>query len=73
MATLTKELKEKIDSKSYKELLYDWRFTPVGDPIFQGESGGYISDRMKELRSAPGGDARHVSASKTIGWEETPK
>jgi hypothetical protein len=70
MATLTPELKAKIDSKSYQDLLYDWRFTPVGDTTFQGESGEYFSKRMAELRSAPGGNEKHVSASKKIGWGE---
>jgi len=63
---LTPENKEKIDSMSYEQLLSKWRFAPVGDPWFQGETGHYWGKRMAELR-AKGAD--HVAASKRIGWE----
>jgi hypothetical protein len=66
---LTPENKETIDSYSYQQLLSHWRFAPVGNPWFQGETGDYWGKRMSELRSQPGGDARHVSTSKSIGWE----
>lgn len=69
MATLTPQMKEGIDKKSYTELLYDWRFAPVGDELFQGETGEYYMARMKELRALPGGTEAHVTASKQIGWE----
>lgn len=65
---LTDKLKAEIDAKSYQDLLRRWRFAPVGDLMFQGESGRYWSDRMKELRAEPGGNSVHVGASKTIGW-----
>lgn len=65
---LTPEKKEHIDSLSYEQLLSKWRFAPVGDPWFQGETGDYWSKRMSELRNKPGGNDRHVTASKTIGW-----
>jgi hypothetical protein len=65
---LTPELKTKIDSKSYHELLSRWRFAPNGDTMFEGESGDYWGKRMAELRSQPGGDDAHISASKSIGW-----
>ena len=67
---LTPELKKQIDSRSYESLLQEWRFAPSGKPIFQGESGKYFGDRMAELRAQPGGNERHVSASKSIGWEQ---
>lgn len=67
---LTTKNKEYIDSLSYVDLLHRWRFSPVGDAWFQGETGTYWSERMNELRSRPGGDEQHVSASKFIGWEK---
>jgi hypothetical protein len=63
---LTPELKEEIDGKSYRQLLAKWRFAPVGDPMFQGESGDYWGKRMAELKSADPNEA--VAASKSLGW-----
>jgi len=65
---LTPKLKAQIDAKSYEQLLSRWRFAPVGDPMFQGESGDYWADRMSKMRAEPGGDTRHIVASKSIGW-----
>lgn len=65
---LTPERKAEIDAKSYSDLLNHWRFAPAGDPWFEGETGNYWGARMKELRSEPGGQERHVGASKNIGW-----
>jgi hypothetical protein len=65
---LTEENKKHIDSLSYEALLAHWRFAKAGDPWFQGETGGYWSTRMKELREMPGGDERHTAASKSIEW-----
>jgi|ETNvirnome_2_130_1030620.scaffolds.fasta_scaffold00173_3 hypothetical protein len=65
---LTEENKNHIDSLSYEQLLRKWRFAPVGDPMFQNETGEYWGERMTELRSEPDGNARHVAASKFIGW-----
>ena len=64
---LTAENKAIIDGKSYEDLLRRWRYAPVGDPWFEGETGGYWGERMKELR-ANGAD--HVGASKAIGWDK---
>ena len=66
---LTDEHKRHIDGLAYDALLNKWRFAPVGDPWFQGETGKYWSKRMSELRGLPGGNDTHVSASKRIGWE----
>ncbi|MBU2346602.1 MAG: hypothetical protein KJ888_20625 [Gammaproteobacteria bacterium] len=66
---LTEETKKHIDSLSYTQLLSKWRFAPVGDPWFQGETGDYWSKRMSELRNQPDGNDTHVSASKSLGWE----
>ena len=65
---LTTELKAAIDELPYEEMLRRWRFTPSGDPVFEGESAEYFGKRMAELRAQPGGNDRHVSASKSIGW-----
>lgn len=65
---LTPERKAHIDSLSYEQLLRKSRFAPVGDAWFQGDTGTYWLKRMAELREAPGGNAAHVSASKSIGW-----
>lgn len=65
---LTPELRAEIDSKSYTSLLSGVRFAPIGDPMFEGETGRYWMKRMKDLRSAPGGQEKHVAASKAIGW-----
>lgn len=62
---LTEKLKAEIDQRSYVSLLEQWRMAPLGDQMFQGESGKYFAQRMKELR---GSGVDHVSASKSIGW-----
>jgi hypothetical protein len=62
---LTEEAKKYIDSLTYLQLLKKWRFSPVGDDWFQGETGQYWANRMKEL-VAQGVD--HTKASKIIGW-----
>ena len=63
---LTPENQAHIDSLSYDRLLSHWRFAPVGDPWFEGETGKYWSERMKALQGA---GENHVSASKSIGWD----
>ncbi len=65
---LTDENKKIIDGKSYEQLLRGWRNTPSESPQavwFQGETGTYWGERMKELRNQ---GADHVGASKAIGW-----
>jgi hypothetical protein len=57
-----------IDGASYEDLLRRWRFAEVGDAMFQGDTGDYYEARMQSLRAEAGGSARHVAASKTIGW-----
>ena len=67
---LTEKNKNYIDSLSYTQLLDHWRFAPIGDKWFQGETGEYWKKRMKELREMPGGNEEHVRSSKLIGWEK---
>ena len=64
---LTPERKAIIDNYSYEQLLSRWRFAPIGDPWFQGETGDYCGDRMAFLRDQD--NAAHVVASKNIGWK----
>lgn len=65
---LTEKNKKYIDSLDYEELLSHWRFAPIGDSWFQGETCEYWRKRMADLRSEPGGNDRAVSASKSVGW-----
>ena len=65
---LTPELKAKLDNSSYAELLSHWRFAPIGDEIFQDESGKYYQEVMFAKRDAD--PAAAVCASKSIGWEK---
>lgn len=67
---LTEENKKHIDSLDYEALLSHWRFAPIGDPWFQDETGEYWKIKMRELRSLSDGQAKHVSASKSIGWQK---
>lgn len=60
------ELRAWAEAASYEDLLYAWRFEPAGSPLFAGETGKYVGQRMAALRAAdPSG---HVRASKSIGW-----
>jgi hypothetical protein len=67
---LTEENKTFIDSLPLGDLLYRWRFAPIGDPWMQGPTGKYWGERMAYLRNQPGGNKAHVAASKSIGWEK---
>lgn len=64
---LTEELKKRIDSMSYGELLSLWRFAAVGTPLFLGASGDYFAKRLSEMRDKVG-DEEHVATSKRLGW-----
>lgn len=62
---LTEENKKHIDNLSYEGLLSKWRFAPVGDPWFQGDTGKYWGERMAELKAKDPG--RAVAVSKSLG------
>ena len=62
---LTEENKKHIDGMSYEGLLSQWRFAPVGNPWFRGETGKYWGKRMAELKAKDPGMA--VAASKNLG------
>jgi len=40
---MTDEMKARIDEMSYVQLLTKWRHAPIGDPMFQGETGDYVA------------------------------
>ena len=61
---LTPDLKAVIDAKSHYELLSRWRFAPVGDEMFQGDSGVYWGLRMDEKKAEDPGQA--VANSKAL-------
>lgn len=61
---LTPKLKAEIDAKSHYQLLERIRFAPTGDPLFQGESGGYWIERRNELQRKNPGQA--VADSKAL-------
>lgn len=64
MSALTEEIKATIDAMSHEDLCRQWRFAPLGDAFWQGESGGYAVQRLfVEL----GGFTPEIS--KRIGWE----
>jgi len=63
---LSEDLKKEIDAWSIRTLLEKVRYTPVGDPLFQGNTGTYILRRLVELRRAPGGSKEYVAASKML-------
>jgi hypothetical protein len=65
---MTDEQRRWIDSASYESLLSRWRSAPVGDPMFQGDTGDYYARVMAEKRKQVG-QAEHVRASKAIGWD----
>jgi hypothetical protein len=65
---LTPELQTKIENMTHQEVLSKIRFAPIGDTLFQGESGEFVMKRLQQLRDEPGGAERHTAASKAIGW-----
>ena len=60
-------IKEKIDNATYDQLLSWWRFSPTGNPMFQGDTGEYFSKVMAEKRKKVS-DEEHSAISKQIGW-----
>lgn len=65
---MTDAQKEWIDTATYEQLLRRWRNARVGDSIFQGDTGEYYSKIMAAKRDQVG-QAAHVAASKSIGWD----
>ena len=65
---LTLENKAYIDGLNYYGLLRKWRFAPVGDPWFQGETGEYWAKRLGQLRDD--NPENTVQVSKELVWEK---
>jgi hypothetical protein len=63
---MTSEQKHWIDNSTYEQLLERLRFTPVGDPWFQGDVGEYYLKVMARKRDENPAEAVH--ASKSVGW-----
>ena len=63
------EMKQWIDGSSYETLLDKWRFSPPGNPFFQGEVGQYYKDVMFTKRDALSNEDQ-VRASKNVGWDK---
>lgn len=61
--------KQWIDNATYTEMLYRWRFSELGDPMFQGQTGDYFARVMQEKRNQLKA-GEQVNASKTVGWEK---
>lgn len=64
---MTEGTKKRIDNMDYESMLFLWRNAPVGHPMLQGETGDYYSKVMAKKRDEVG-NAEHVRASKSIGW-----
>jgi hypothetical protein len=60
---MTPEMKQRIDAMTREEMARLWRFAPLGDPMFQDDTGDYFRKRFKEL----GGFSPAIS--KAIGWD----
>jgi len=57
-----------IDAADYETLLRKWRFSPIGDPIFQGDDGIYFRDMMFRKKAEC---AAPVAVSKRVGWRQS--
>jgi len=66
---LTDALRNEIDSMSYEELLRKWRVYEIGDPLFEGDSGDYYSQRMRTMRKTTITVDDHVDISKKLGLD----
>mgnify|MGYP001571895818 CR=1 FL=1 len=59
----TTELKEEIDAMTHYEMARLWRFSPSGNPMFEGDVGEYFKDRLFKHF---GGFTPGIS--KSLGW-----
>ena len=60
-------MRSQIAKMSYQEMLSMWRFSPSGNPLFEGKAGQYFVEKMTEKKAElePG---EAVRISKEIGW-----
>ena len=47
---LTPERRNEIDEMGLKGFLKAYKTLPLGHPLFEGETGRYLVDRLNELR-----------------------
>lgn len=69
---LTPARKAEIDAMSYTDMLYRWRYAPVGkEPLFEGDTGRYFELQMK----LKGATSNRVAASKMVDecWSDRSK
>ena len=64
---IPEKLKKEIDEMTFESMMWLWRFSPAGYEMFQGESGKYFAEVMKEKREKIT-DEEYVKISKRIGW-----
>ncbi len=64
---MTEETKKMIDEMSFETMMRKWRRLPIGDPLFQNDTGKYFSRIMAEKRKKIG-VAAYVATSKRVGW-----
>jgi hypothetical protein len=64
---ISQDIKNKIDNMSYSEMLSEWRFSPSGNSLFEGEAGSYFSYSMNEKKKKLSPEDQ-VAISKAIGW-----
>jgi len=62
-------LKKIIDDMSYYDMLELWRFSSIGNELFQGEIGKYFSKSMNEKKNKLSPE-KQVEISKHIGWRK---
>ena len=61
---MTTEQKDWIDNASTEALLEKWRFTQLGDPMFEGDTGTYYSKALAKKRDED--PPTYTAASKNI-------
>ena len=64
---MTEDQKKWIDEADIESLLRKWRFSPVGDTMFEGDTGQYYLKAMADKRDE--NPAAYTAASKRIGWD----
>lgn len=55
-----------IENATYEEMLRRWRFAPIGDPAFRGDTGKLFSKVLFEKRDKLSPDEQ-AQASKNVG------
>lgn len=66
---MSEEIKQKIDSLSYEDMLRIIRFTRAGHYWCTGETGDYFFERYTKLKSAMPEEEK-VRISKAVGWDK---